>query len=126
MRDVIICLVILVLLQILTPFWWWIILVPLVCGVLLAKTGWQAFRTGMLSAGLLWLAWSLYLMFSGSDIIAQRIAIMIGVNSTWLLVLMTALIAALSAGFSGSSGYFLRAALISPQRNSFSGKQGIN
>ncbi|GAG25438.1 unnamed protein product, partial [marine sediment metagenome] len=60
---------------------------------------------------LLWLAWSLYLMFSGSDIIAQRIAIMIGLNSRWLLVLMTALIAALSAGFSGSAGYFLRAAL---------------
>ncbi len=116
MRDVIICIVILVLLQLLTPFWWWIILVPLVWGVLLAKTGWQAFRTGMLSAGLLWLAWSLYLMFSGSDIIAQRIAIMIGVNSSWLLVLMTALIAALTAGFSGSTGYFLRAVLISPQR----------
>jgi len=116
MKDLIICLVILALLQIFTPFWWWIILVPLVCGVLLAKTGWQAFRTGMLSAGLLWLVWSLYLMFSGSDIITQRIAIMIGVNSRWLLVLMTALIAALSAGFSGSTGYLLRAALISPQR----------
>ncbi len=111
MRDVIICSAILILLQILIPFWWWIMLVPLICGVLLAKTGWRAFRTGMLSAGLVWPAWSLYLMFSGSNIIAQRIAIMIGVNSRWLLVLMTSLIAALSAGFSGSAGYFLRAAL---------------
>lgn len=109
MRDVIFCLAVLLLLQIATPFWWWIIPVPMVFGILLAKSGWKGFRTGMLSAGLLWLGWSLYMMLGGSDIVAKRIAVMMGVSSPWILVLITALSAAIVAGFSGSTGYFLQA-----------------
>jgi hypothetical protein len=112
MRDMIICLILLTLIQIFTPFWWWIIVVPIVCGILLAKSWWKGFRAGMLSAGLLWLGWSLYLMFSGSDIVAGRVAVMVGVNSPWLLVFVTAVLAALTAGISGGTGYLLRTVLL--------------
>jgi len=55
MKGTLLCLGALLILQILTPFWWWILLVPFVYGGAFAETGWNGFRTGMLSAGLLWL-----------------------------------------------------------------------
>jgi len=83
-------------------------IVPFVFGLVRSKKAWPAARTGMLSAGLLWLLWSLYYLITGSDIIASRIAVMFGLKYSWMMLVITFLVAAAAAGLSGWAGYLLR------------------
>ncbi len=110
MIGVLICFFGILILQLATPFWWWIMAVPFVFAIFKARSGWDGFRTGMLSAGALWLLASLYYWLTGSGIIVSRVADMMGVGSPVVVLLATTLIAILAAGFSGTTGYFLRGA----------------
>lgn len=98
-------------LQLLTPFWWWIMMVPFLYGIVKARSGWKGFGVGMASAGLLWLFGSLYYWLTGGGTIAQRVAIMMKLGSPLLLIAAITLVAVLAGGFAGNSGYFLRTAL---------------
>jgi hypothetical protein len=109
MIAVLICLLVMLVLQILTPYWWWVMIVPFAYGAAAAKSGGKALRTGLLSAGLLWLGSSLYFFLGGSRLIAARMAKMFGLGGSWLMILVTAVIAAVAAGFSGYAGYAVRA-----------------
>jgi len=109
MIAVLACALVMLVLQVLTPFWWWVMIVPFVYGAAAAKSGWQALRTGLFSACLLWLGAGLYLFLAGSRIIAGRVAKMFGLGQSWLMVLVTALVAAVAAGVSGYAGYAIRA-----------------
>jgi hypothetical protein len=109
MIAVLACALVMLVLQVLTPFWWWVMIVPFVYGAAAAKSGWKALRTGLLSAGLLWLGAGLYLFLAGSRIIAERVAKMFGLGQSWLMVLVTALVAAVAAAVSGYAGYAVRA-----------------
>jgi zinc transporter ZupT len=109
MIAVLVCLLVMLALQVLTPFWWWIMIVPFGYGAAVAKSGWKALRTGVLSAGLLWLGAGVYFLLTGSRIIAERMAKMFGLGSPWLMVLVTTLIAAVAAALSGYAGYAVRA-----------------
>lgn len=99
------CLAVILALELLTPFWWWIMAVPFVYGAAAARTGWRAFRTGLLAAGLLWLGASLWLYLNGSRLIASRMATVIGLRSGVLMVALTGLAGALAAGLAGYAGY---------------------
>jgi len=105
MIAVIICLLIMLGLQALTPFWWWIMIVPFAYGVAAARSGARALGTGFISAGSLWLGSSLYFYFTGGRIIAGRIARMIGLGKPGLVILAASLAAALAAAISGYAGY---------------------
>ena len=108
MTTVLICLLAMLGLQLLTPYWWWVMIVPFAFGAAAARSGWKAFRTGFFAAGLLWLGSSLYLYLVGSGLIAARMARMFGLGKSWLMVFVTALIAAVAAGVSGYAGYAVR------------------
>ena len=103
------CLVIMLVLGLVTPYWWWIMIVPFAYGAAAAGTGWKALRTGFLAAGLLWLGASAYFFLTGSQIIAARMAAMFGLGRSWLMVLAAGLVAGLAAAFSGYAGYAVRA-----------------
>jgi energy-coupling factor transporter transmembrane protein EcfT len=105
MIAVIICLLIMLGLQVLTPFWWWIMIVPFAYGVAAARSGARALSIGFISAGLLWLGSCLYFYFTGSRIIAGRISRMIGLGKPGLVILAASLVAALAAAISGYAGY---------------------
>lgn len=109
MIAVAVCLLVMLVLGLLTPYWWWIMIVPFAYGAAAAGTGWKALRTGFLAAGLLWLGASGYLFLTGSRIIAGRMAAMFGLGRSWLMVLATGLVAGLAAAFSGYAGYAVRA-----------------
>lgn len=108
MTAVLICLLAMLGLQLLTPYWWWVMIVPFAYGAAAARSGWKAFRTGFFAAGLLWLGTSLYLYLTGSGLIATRMARMFGLGKSWLMVLVTTLVAAVAAGISGYAGYAAR------------------
>lgn len=106
--TVIPCFLIILVLQILTPFWWWIMVIPFLFTLFLAKSGWDGLRLGVFSAGLLWLFVSLYYWLTSSQIIASRVAEMIGIGISWVMVVLTFLVAAIASGFAGMTGFYLQ------------------
>ncbi|MGD1009618.1 MAG: hypothetical protein ABR951_05635 [Candidatus Aminicenantales bacterium] len=109
MIAVLVCLLAMLVFQLLTPFWWWIMIVPFAYGVAAAHTGGGAFFNGFLSAGLLWLGSSLCFFLTGSGIITARVVKMFGLGGSWLMIPATALVAAIAAAVSGYAGYAVRA-----------------
>lgn len=105
MTAILLCLVAAMVLQLLTSFWGWIMIVPLAYGASVARSGGKAFVTGSAAAGLLWLGAALTFHLTGSRLIAERMAKMFGLRSSWLMVLAAGLVAALAAGVSGYAGY---------------------
>jgi hypothetical protein len=108
MIEILVCLLIMLVLQILTPFWWWVMIVPFAFGAAVATSGWHAIRTGFLSAGVLWLGSGTYFYLTGGQIVATRMARMFGLGQSWPMIPATALLAALAAGLSGYEGYAVR------------------
>jgi hypothetical protein len=109
MIATLICLLVMLVLHILTPYWWWVMIVPFAYGAGASKSGGKAMRTGFLSAGLLWLGSSFYFVLTGSGIIMGRVARMFGLPASWPMIAITALIAGIAAAFSGYAGYAVRA-----------------
>jgi hypothetical protein len=108
MIAVLVCLFVMLGLHILTPYWWWVMIVPFAYGAAAARSGGKAMRTGFLSAGLLWLGASITFALTGGGIITGRMAQMFGLGASWLMILVTALVAAVAAAFSGYTGYAVR------------------
>jgi hypothetical protein len=109
MIGVLICLLVMLALHILTPYWWWVMIVPFAYGAAAARSGGKALRTAFFSAGLLWLGASIYFFMTWSRIIAERMAGMFGLGRSWLMILATALVAAVAAAVAGYAGYTVRA-----------------
>ncbi len=109
MIAVLACLLVMLVLEVLTSFWWWVMIVPFAYGAAAAKSGWRAIGTGAVAAGLLWLGGAVYFYATGSRIIAGRMAAMFGVGKAWPMIPATALVAAVAAAFSGYAGYAVRA-----------------
>lgn len=105
MTAILVCFIAMLGLQLMTAFWWWVMIVPFAYGAAAARSGWKAIGTGFSAAGLLWLGSSLFLYLTGSGLIATRMARMFGLGNSWLMVFVTALIAAVAAGVSGYAGY---------------------
>lgn len=100
-------------LQFLLPFWWWIMAVPFVYGLISARSAGAHFFIGLLSAGLWWLAAGAYQLFTGGGMIAARVAQMLSAGSPYAALGLTVLFAMLAGGFAGAAGRSLRAAFVS-------------
>ncbi len=116
MIEMLVCLLTMLALQIVTPYWWWVMIVPFVFGAAAAASGWRAIRTGLFSAGLLWLGAGTYFYLTGSQLIATRMARMFGLGQTWPMIAATALVAALAAGLAGYAGHAVRGLVGKPVR----------
>lgn len=97
------------ILQVLTPFWWWILVVPFLHGLTLAPSSWRAAGAGMFSTGLLWFLGSLHLYLTNAPWISGRISLLAEAPSPFLLIIAASAIAIVCGGFAGSSGYALKA-----------------
>ncbi len=111
MIAILFCLAGILVLQLLTPYWWWVMIVPFAFGVIGGRSAWKAFRTGFLSAGLLWTGWSAIIFFSDGRAIAGRMIAMLGLGHSWLMIVVTGFIGAIAAGFSGYAGHAVRGLL---------------
>jgi hypothetical protein len=106
-----VCGVLILVLQVTTPYWWWVQAIPLVYGLVRAKTGWEGFGVGAGSAGLLWLLAGAFSFVTGGGIVAARMGRMAGGVPSWSLLIATALVAALAGGLAGAAGCLFRRAL---------------
>lgn len=104
--DILICLIITHIFQFLTPFWWWIMVIPFLYCLVIPKSPVKSFFIGAIAGSFLWLIYGLYLETGSSQIIAGRISGMMGLNS-YILLIITFAIAFFAAGFSSLSGSVL-------------------
>ena len=99
------------LLQLVLP--WWVI-VPLcfaTCG-LIGKTGKIALWAPFFAIFLLWTGMALFKSIPNQNLLAIRIAEMLGVKFWQLVLLLTALLGGFSAAISGYCGYHFRKAVL--------------
>jgi len=92
--------------------WWIIIPITLLCCYIRAKTARSAFILSFLSIFTLWIIMSVFLSFQNEHLLANRVGEMLGLSPSsynWIVVgLIATLPGALTAAFSGVSGFFLR------------------
>lgn len=114
MISVAACLVAMLILHLLTPYWWWVMVVPFAFGTAFGGSGWKAFRTGFVSAGILWAAAAGWFYLTGAQLITARMAAMFKLGRPALLIAAAALAAAVAAGISGYAGFAVRS-LVRPR-----------
>ncbi|HAO45859.1 MAG TPA: hypothetical protein PLZ45_14865 [Ferruginibacter sp.] len=89
--------------------WWSIALAAFAVAALIPQKPGRSFFAGFLALFLLWGLLSLWMSNANEHILAHKISLlMLNMDNPWLLVLATALIGALVAGFAALSGSFLR------------------
>jgi hypothetical protein len=89
--------------------WWSIALVAFLVGVLVPLRLWKSFLAGFLGIFLLWFVVALWLDLGNEQLLSQKIAELMHVPGSFLLVLITALVGGLVGGFASLSGSSLRA-----------------
>jgi hypothetical protein len=109
LRGSLICLPAILVLQLLTHFWWWILVVPFVYGALAARSGWDGFRSGMLGAGGLWFAAAAWQLSTSAQLVSQRVAVMLQAGLPVTVLAVTVLLAMIAGGLAGAAGYSLSA-----------------
>jgi len=103
-------------LQMILPWWVIIILSFATCG-LIGKTAKISFWHPFLAISILWLGMALFKSLPNSNVLAARVAEMIGVKLWYLVLLITALLGGIAAAISGICGYHFRKAVIAKKTN---------
>ncbi len=100
---------------------WWTLLIPaVILGGTLFKSAVSAFFTGFLSLFAAWLVQVLYIDIANESILSGRIAEMLGVGQSWLVLLITAIIGGLIGGLGTLLGAQIRLLLQPDQAKSSS------
>lgn len=88
---------------------WWTLFIPAVLlGATLFDSSGSAFFTGFISLFAAWSVQVLYIDIANESILSGRIAEMLGVGQSWLVILITALIGGLIGGMGTLLGAQIR------------------
>lgn len=98
-------------LQMVLPWWVVIILSFATCG-LIGKTAKIAFWHPFFAILLLWLGMALFKSIPNHNVLATRVAEMIGVKLWYVVLVITVALGGLAAGISGICGYHFRKAVL--------------
>ena len=89
--------------------WWSIAVTAFIVALLVHQKAWKAFLAGFLGLFLLWAALAGWIDMKNEHILSARIGELLGIgHNSLLLVLITALVGGLVAGFAALSGSYLR------------------
>ena len=89
--------------------WWSIAIATFVVAAVIPQKPGKAFLTGFIALFLLWGGLSFWISNNNEHILAHKISmLMVKMDSPYLLIFVTALIAALVAGFAALAGSYLR------------------
>ncbi len=75
--EILVVIVVVWVAQTISPFWWWVMAIPLLYSLCCARSAMRAFWIGFLSAGLVWLIQALIQLQSGASKILAKIADMV-------------------------------------------------
>ena len=91
--------------------WWSIAIAAFLVALLIPQKAGKAFITGFAALFLLWGGLSLWMSNANEHILAHKVSVlMIKADNPYLLILATAVIGALVAGFAALTGSYLRKA----------------
>ncbi len=110
-RGSLVCLTAILVLQLTTHFWWWILVVPFAYGALAGRSAWDGARSGMLGAGSLWAVAALWQLTTSSQLVSRRVAEMLQAGTPGTVLAATVLVALIAGALAGAAGYSLRASL---------------
>jgi hypothetical protein len=99
------------LLQLVLPWWLIVIIAFITCG-LIGKTGKVSFWQPFLAIALLWTAMALFKSLPNQNLLASRVASMLGLQLWWWIMVISSVLGAVVAGISGYFGYQFRKAVI--------------
>ncbi len=89
--------------------WWNIAIAAFIVAAIIPQRPGRSFLTGFLSLFLLWGGLSFWISNNNEHILAHKVSMLIlKMDNPYLLMLATALIAALVAGFAALAGSYLR------------------
>ncbi len=88
--------------------WWSIFIISALVGYLIPGNGFNLFNAGFLGGGIVWLTMSFVLDAKTNSILTDKIIQLFPFNDKIYLILITALIGALSAGFGALTGNSFR------------------
>ena len=95
------------LLQLVFP-WWSMVIVAALLSFLMGKTFRHSFFSGLLGCGIVWLVYALFVTASTGNLMTQRIAELFSLPATWLLFVVSFLVAAIAGGVGAWTGYSLK------------------
>ncbi len=88
--------------------WWSVVLCAFLVNVLIPTKSFNAFISGFLGVGLLWLVFAWMIDSSTDSILTEKIAQLFQLNQSGLVVAATAAIGGLTGGFAALTGSLLR------------------
>jgi hypothetical protein len=89
--------------------WWSIAIAAFVVAALIPQKPFKAFLTGFIALFLLWGGLSFWMSNNNDHILAHKVSqLILKMDNPYLLVLATAIIGALVAGFAALAGSYLR------------------
>ncbi|MBK8787171.1 MAG: hypothetical protein IPN43_11940 [Chitinophagaceae bacterium] len=89
--------------------WWSVAIAAFVVAALIPQRPFKAFLTGFIALFLLWGGLSFWMSNNNDHILAHKVSqLILKMDNPYLLVLATALIGALVAGFAALAGSYLR------------------
>ncbi len=90
--------------------WWGFAITSFLVAVLVHQKGGKAFLSGFLGISLLWAGLAGWMDMKNNGILSHKIAQILPLNgNSFLLILITAVVGGLVAGFAAMSGSYLRA-----------------
>jgi len=91
--------------------WWGIAIAALLVAVIIHQKSGKAFFSGYLGVFILWGALAFWMNLNNQGVLSSRIAKVLPLNGNQVyLILVTALVGGLVAGFAAMSGSYLRSA----------------
>jgi hypothetical protein len=89
--------------------WWSLAVAAFVVAALIPQKPWKAYLSGFLGLFLLWGLLAFWIDMKNQHILSQKMAQVFPLGGSWiLLILVTALVAALIAGFAALTGSYVR------------------
>lgn len=88
--------------------WWSVVICAFLVNVLLPTKGFNAFISGFLGVGLLWLVFAWMIDSNTGSILTEKIALLFELNQSGLVVAATGLVGGITGGFAALTGNVLR------------------
>jgi hypothetical protein len=89
--------------------WWTFAICAFIVALAIHQKAWKAFLSGFMALALLWGLMAAYIDLRNEHLLGNKIAgLLLKTSSSIILVLITALVGGLVAGFAAMTGSFLR------------------
>ena len=88
--------------------WWSVALAGFLISVILSSGGTTSFFSGFIGVGMVWFAQAFYTDYTTGSILTEKVAEILFLPNSFLLVIVTALIGGLAGGMGALTGSYLR------------------